>query len=431
MTTKSERQLGAQFHFGAEFRRDPSLSGGARDTGNYVVHGENTLVLSLLAASAPGTVKAVYIDPPYNNGERYHHYDDALSHETWLDQVLRRLRLLKMLLTEDGSVWISIDDREVHYLKVAADSVFGRENFVSTIVWQQRTSRENRKAFSNNHEYVLVYAKNVKLFREARNHLPPTEAILDRYKNPDNDPRGSWQSVSASVQAGHATASQFYTFVAPNGRRHEPPKGRCWVYSKERMVEEVLENNIWFGKNGNNVPRIKRLMSKKPPGLTPETLWPAHDVGTNDSAKKHLLQLFPNEPVFDTPKPEELIARILQIATHPGELVLDAYLGSGTTAAVAHKMGRRYIGIERGEQALTFCSSRLKAVIEGEAGGVSGAFRWKGGGGFDFYRMPTSLLRSVPTRESKAKRVGRSKVRALTSAQASFPSLVARRGADR
>jgi len=382
--------------FGAEFRRDPSLSGGERDSGNYIVHGENTLVLARLAESAAGTVRAVYLDPPYNNGERYHHYNDALSHDAWLEQVVRRLRLIKTLLTDDGSVWISIDDREVHYLKVAADAVFGRENFVSTIIWQQRTTRENRKVFSNNHEYLLVYAKEAKRFRETRNFLPATEAILDRYKNPDNDPRGSWQSVSASVQAGHATASQFYTLVAPNGRRHEPPKGRCWVYSKERMLQEIRENNIWFGKNGNNVPRIKRLMTKKPPGLTPETLWPAHDVGTSDSAKKHLLQLFPDEPVFDTPKPEELIYRVLQIATRPGELVLDAYLGSGTTAAVAHKMGRRYIGIERGEQALSLCASRLNAVIDGESGGISGAIGWPGGGGFNFYRPPQSMFHLVP-----------------------------------
>ena len=396
MNTISVAGPAARSPFGTDFRRDSLLSAGDRDTGNYIIHGENTRVLSSLAASAPGTVKAVYIDPPYNNGERYHHYSDALSHDVWLDQLVARLHVLRTLLTDDGSVWISIDDREVHYLKVAADRVFGRGNFVTTIIWQQRTSRENRKAFSNNHEYLLVYAKEAKRFRESRNYLPATEAILDRYKNPDNDPRGSWQSVSASVQAGHGTASQFYTLVAPNGRTHEPPKGRCWIYSKERMLQEIRENNIWFGKNGNNVPRIKRLMSKKPPGLTPETLWPAHDVGTSDSAKKHLLQLFPQQPVFDTPKPEELIARVLQIATRPGELVLDAYLGSGTTAAVAHKMGRRYIGIERGEQALTLCAARLKAVVEGEAGGISSAFGWTGGGGFDFYRLPKSTLHAVP-----------------------------------
>jgi adenine-specific DNA-methyltransferase len=396
MNASPARPSAAPFPFGAELCRDASFSGGERNSGNYIVHGENTLVLSRLAASSPGTVRAVYIDPPYNNGERYHHYNDSLSHDTWLEQIVRRLHLLKPLLTDDGSVWISIDDREVHYLKVAADAVFGRENFVSTIIWEQRTTRENRKVFSNNHEYLLVYAKEAKRFRESRNCLPATDAILDRYKNPDNDPRGSWQSVSASVQAGHATASQFYTLVAPNGRRHEPPKGRCWIYSKERMLQEIRDNNIWFGKNGNNVPRIKRLMTKKLPGLTPETLWPAHDVGTNDSAKKHLLQLFPNEPVFDTPKPEELIYRVLQIATRPGEIVLDAYLGSGTTAAVAHKMGRHYVGIERGDHALALCATRLKSVVNGEAGGISSAVGWKGGGGFDFFRLPKSMLHCVP-----------------------------------
>jgi len=380
--------------FANEFRRDSRFSGGQPGSGNAIVHGENLVVLSRLAAHAPGSVKAIYIDPPYNNQERYHHYDDALSHDQWIEQLLRRLRLMEPLLSEDGSIWISIDDREVHYLKVAADAVFGRRNFVSTIIWQQRTTRENRKVFSNNHEYVLVYAKDTRRFREARNFLPATSAVLDRYQNPDDDPRGPWQSVSATAPAGHATPSQFYVLTAPNGRQHEPPKGRCWVYTKERMEQEIRNNNIWFGKNGNNVPRIKRLMAKKPPGLTPETLWLANDVGTSDSAKKHLLQLFPHEPVFDTPKPEELISRILQIATQPGDLVLDAYLGSGTTAAVAHKMKRRYLGIERGEQALTLCATRLKAVIAGESGGISGAVGWKGGGGFDFFR--TTTMHAVP-----------------------------------
>lgn len=386
----------------------PEFGGGQRGIGNMVIHGENSLVLARIAERFRGAVRCVYIDPPYNNQERYFHYDDARSHDEWIADLKSRLELLAPLLREDGSIWISIDDREVHYLKVAGDQVFGRENFVTTVIWQQRTTRENRKVFSNNHEYLLVYARDVKRFRDSRNPLPATAEVLSRYKNPDSDPRGPWQSVSANVQGGHGTASQFYVLVAPNGRRHEPPKGRCWVYTEERMRREVRENRVWFGRDGNGAPRLKRFLSGAA-GLTPETLWFASDVGTNDSAKKHLLNLFPDAAVFETPKPENLIARVLQIATNEGDLVLDAYLGSGTTAAVAHKMGRRYVGIESGAHAVTHCATRLRAVVNGEAGGISPAVGWVGGGGFDFYRVgePVRLM-AVPGNGARRRRGRRS-----------------------
>jgi len=297
------------------------------------------------------------------------------------------LESLACFLSEEGSLWISIDDREIHYLKVAADKILGRQNFVTTIVWQQRTTRENRRVFSNNHEYILVYAKNVKRFAEARNGLPANVELRERYKNPDNDKRGPWQSVSANVQAGHATRSQFYTVVAPNGRRYTPPNGRCWVYNETKMKTEIARNNIWFGRDGNGVPRLKRFLANRPLEVTPETLWFGSDVATNDSAKKHFLQLFPKRDVFDTPKPESLIHRILHIASKPDDLVLDCYLGSGTTAAVAHKMGRRYIGIEQGTHAATLCVQRMRKVVDGESGGISDKVKWKGGGGFHFYKL--------------------------------------------
>lgn len=362
------------------------LGCGRRNTGNRIIQGENLAVLGLLRPNYEGQVRCVYIDPPYNNREKYSHYDDDLDHETWIREVVRRIDLLHSLLSEDGSLWISIDDNEVHYLKVACDQIFGRKNFVTTIVWQQRTTRENRKVFSNNHEYILVYAKNKRKFAASRNAVELTEEVRARYKNPDSDPRGPWQSVSANVQAGHATSSQFYVLVAPNGRRYKPPSGRCWVYTSEKMQREIAADNIWFGSDGNAVPRLKKFLNEAKRGLTPETLWSATDVGTTDSAKKHLLQIFPDHPVFDTPKPEQLVQRILRIATNPGDLVLDAYLGSGTTAAVAHKMGRQYIGIEQGEHAVTHCAGRLRQVINGEFGGISSALGWDGGGGFDFYR---------------------------------------------
>lgn len=373
---------------GSALKHIPRLSCGTPDTGNKIVQGENLRVLSRLASGLRGAVRCIYIDPPYNNQERYHHFDDARSHKSWLDALVERLGALVGFLRDDGSLWISIDDREVHYLKVAADDVLGRDNFVSTLIWEQRTTRENRKVFSQNHEYVLVYARDARRFKASRNPLPPTDAMLDRYQNPDGDPRGPWQSVSANAQGGHGTASQFYTLVAPNGRPHDPPKGRCWVFTKARMHAEIAAGNVWFGRDGNNVPRLKRFAAGSSVGLTPETLWTATAVGTSDAAKKHQLALFPSEALFATPKPEELIHRVLQIASDPGDLVLDAYVGSGTTAAVAHKTGRRYIGIDEGTQAASHCAARLKQVIAGEAGGISSLVKWSGGGGFDFYRLP-------------------------------------------
>ena len=366
--------------------RIAKLSYGKTGTGNALIQGENLVVLDTLQEVYAGRVRCVYIDPPYNNQERYRHYRDTGSHSAWLNRTLAQLRAIKPLLARDGSIWISIDDREVHYLKVAADEIFGRENFVTTVVWQQRTTRENRKVFSNNHEYLLVYANDQREFRKKRNPLPGGPVLLARYKNPDADPRGPWQSISANVQAGHATASQFYDLVAPSGKVHRPPDGRCWVYTREKMQREIAAGNVWFGKTGQGVPRIKRFLKSSKVGLTPETLWRADDVGTNDEAKKQLLKLFPVEGIFDTPKPEGLIRRVIEIASDPGDLVLDAFLGSGTTSAVAHKLNRKYIGIERGQHAVTYCAARLRLVVNGDATGISNQVGWTGGGGFDFFR---------------------------------------------
>lgn len=361
-------------------------SAGDQNARNALIHGENLDVLTMLAKAYPETVKCAYLDPPYNNGESYLHYYDSMGHDEWLCSVTQRLKRVKELLRNDGSVWISIDDSELHYLKVAADSVFGRANFVGTIVWERRTTRENRKALSRNHEYLLVYAKRAELWSKTRNTLPLTEDVKSRYKNPDNDPRGPWQSVSANVQEGHATQQQYYTIHSPSGRAHYPPKGRCWAYAESKMRDEIARNNVWFGADGNSVPRLKKFLSERRSGLTPETLWQAEDVGTTASAKKHLLDIFKETSLFDTPKPEQLIRRVLEISTDPGDLVLDPYLGSGTTAAVAHKMGRVYWGIEKGDHIKSHCVERLRQVIAGEKGGVSRVLEWKGGGGFAFFR---------------------------------------------
>jgi len=355
---------------------------------NLLIQGDNLLALKALIPFYAGQVKCIFIDPPYNTQSAFEHYDDKLEHSQWLSMMYPRLVLLRELLAEDGSIWVTIDDREVHYLKVLIDEVFGRANFVANMIWEKRTSRENRRVFSFNHDHLLVCAKSKGQFELVRNPLGLNAEVLARYKNPDDDPRGPWQSVSANAQAGHATPSQFYSLKLPSGRKLNPPKGRCWLYTLERMQQEILAGNIWFGANGDNAPRIKKfLKDNEDRGLTPETIWTATDVGTNDEAKKGLLQLLPSIPVFDNPKPEGLLSRIVHIATNPGDLVLDSFLGSGTTAAVAHKMGRRWIGIEMGEHARTHCVPRLQKVIDGEQGGISEAVGWKGGGGFRFYTL--------------------------------------------
>lgn len=374
---------------------DPTKSYGDKNAENMLIYGDNLLALKALEQDFAGKIKCIYIDPPYNTGSAFEHYDDSLEHSTWLNLMKPRVNLLRTLLREDGSIWISIDDSEGHYLKVLCDESFGRNNFVGTIIWEKRKSRENRRTFSFNHDYVLVYAKNKPAFEDTRNPMELSQEILSRYKNPDNDPRGRWQSISALAQAGHATPSQFYILKTPSGRKLEPPKGNCWRFTKRRMEEAIREGRIWFGKTGDNVPRIKRYLGENPnDGLTPETIWPAGEVGTNDEAKRGLIDLLADVPVFDNPKPEALLSRILHISTNRGDWVLDSFLGSGTTAAVAHKMKRKWVGIELGEHCHTHCIPRLQKVCDGtDQGGISEAQNWKGGGGFKYYYLAPSLLK--------------------------------------
>jgi len=375
---------------------------GKNNSDNLIIHGENKLILTLLLPSYFEKVKCIYIDPPYNNGEIYHHYNDKNNHENWIIEITQTLQLLKSFLTKDGSIWISIDDKEMHYLKVAADKVFGRSNFISTIVWQHRTTRENRSVLSNNHEYILVYAIDSNEFKKTRNLLPLTEDILKRYTNPDNDPRGPWQSVSVNVQDGHATKNQFYEVLSPNGKKHSPPNGRCWIYNEAKMKAEISNNNIWFGKDGNGVPRAKKFLNGSIKGLTPDTLWLSEISGTTSAAKNHLLEMFPLKKVFDTPKPEQLIHQILNIATNEGDLVLDCYLGSGSTISVAHKMGRKYIGIEKGNHIVDLVIERMKLVAKGEKGGISKSVNWQGGGSFSFYQYENKAISPITKKKKKS-----------------------------
>lgn len=370
-----------------KFKLNESYSTGDEHCLNILIHGDNKDVLPELWPEYANNIRCIYIDPPYNNGETYHYYDDNTTQGNWLISMRRVLNLLKPLLKKDGSIWISIDENEMPYLRVDADKIFGRENYAGTIIWQQRKSRENRAVFSCNHEYILVYAKDIKAFKKKRNLLPVDDSFINsKYKNPDNDPRGPWQSVTANVQAGHAVASQFYTIISPTGVRHDPPKGRCWIYNEERMNREIANGNIWFGKDGSNTPRVKKFLRDAKIGLTPETIWLADEVGTTDSAKKQLMTMFPDkENIFETPKPEELLKRIIEIASDEGDYVLDCFIGSGTTIATAHKLNRHYIGIEKGSQMLELVIRRMHKVVEGDPSGISNIVGWHGGGNYIFY----------------------------------------------
>jgi adenine-specific DNA-methyltransferase len=365
----------------------PALDGGDGDVANMLIQGDNLDALKALLPYYKGAVKCIYIDPPYNTRSAFEHYDDNLEHSQWLAMIYPRLVLLRDLLAEDGSIWVSIDDNEGHYLKVVMDEVFGRRNFLAEIIWQKRTSRENRAAIGLAHDTVLAYGKMTPVqWKTVRNPLPPN---LNGFSNPDADPRGPWRSIPFSAQGFRP--NQMYVIEGPNGERHEPPRGRCWGATEEVFRRYEAENRVYFPRDGAGRPRIKQFAGEEA-GLVPMSLWLAEDVGTNEESKREILSLFDDETPFGTPKPERLMQRILHIASNPGDLVLDSFLGSGTTAAVAHKMGRRWIGIEMGDHAETHCKPRLDKVIAGEQGGVSEAVGWTGGGGYRFYRLGAAVF---------------------------------------
>ncbi|MDE5882893.1 MAG: site-specific DNA-methyltransferase [Muribaculaceae bacterium] len=365
-----------------------TLPNGKPWPGNMLIHGDNLLALRALVDTFENQIKCIYIDPPYNTGNAFTHYDDGLEHSIWLSLMRERLTLLQKLLKPEGTIWISIDADESHYLKVLCDEVFGRRNFVDEVIWQRSFAPINlKKTLSRCHDTILVYTKG-RTDKFELNRLPRSSEGLDRYRNQDNDPRGVWQSDNLSV--GPVVEEKVYEITLPSGRKILPPAGRCWLYTKERYEEMVADNRIYFGK-GDNVPRIKRFLSEVKDGVVAMTLWHHTEVGHNQDAKKEVKAL-DFESVFDTPKPEKLIERILILGSNPGDIVLDSFLGSGTTTAVAHKMGRKWIGVELGEHAYTHSAVRMKKVIEGEQGGISRSVNWKGGGGFKFYELAPSLL---------------------------------------
>ncbi|MBM6890441.1 site-specific DNA-methyltransferase [Bacteroides caecigallinarum] len=355
------------------------------NTQNLYIEGDNLEVLKLLQKSYMGKVKMIYIDPPYNTGNDFVYDDDfavsqddydlfagdvdelgnryrkntdsnARFHSDWCSMIYSRLMVARSLLAEDGVIFISIDDHEQKNIRNICDEIFGESNFVSNFIWEKRLNRENRKEVSSRHDYILCYIKQKSEQQRSLLLLPMNEKALSNYGNPDNDPRGLWKSDPAHAQAGHGTKSQFYTLTAPNGKKHDLPSGRCWLYTEPVMNEAIKENRIWFGKDGNGVPRIKTYLNAKERGLTPESLLFAKDVSTNEIAKNELKRLFDGIAVFETPKPVELLKYFAILASKSEDIILDFFSGSSATAHAVMQLNaedsgnRKYIMVQLPEE---------------------------------------------------------------------------------
>lgn len=357
---------------------------------NCLIFGDNLLALKALEQEFAGKIKCIYIDPPYNTGSAFEHYDDGIEHSLWLSLIRDRLEILNRLLTPNGTIWIQIDDNEQAYLKVLMDELFGRKNFIATIIWQKKyAAKSDSKLLSESHDYILAYAKDIEAC--SINRLPKTEEQNKRYTNRDNDARGPWkaENVLRTEERDYA----IYPIRTPSGREVLPPKGTSWRYTKEKMAQLVADKRIWFGVKGDSQPAEKRFLSEVSDSMPATTIWPHTEVGHNDEGKREAKALAGDETLFATPKPERLLQRIIYLATEPGDWILDSFAGSGTTGAVAHKMGRRWIMVELGEHSHTHIIPRLRKVVDGsDSGGVTEMVGWKGGGGFHYYRLAPSLL---------------------------------------
>lgn len=362
---------------------------GDTETENMLIKGDNLLALQSLLQDFRNKIKLIYIDPPYNTGNAFSHYDDGMEHSLWLGLMKTRLEALYKLLSRDGSIWISIDDDEDHYLKVLCDEVFGRKNFVANVIWEKKYSPQNdAKWLSDSHDHILVYAKNKDIWRP--NLLSRTEEMNARYKNPDNDPRGVWKNADLTAKDPFPYGQ--YEIMSPAGKKFLPSNNRHWVYGKEKMNEMVKDNRIWFGKNGQNKPSLKIFLTEVKQGSVAKTIWFRTEVGDNQEAKREI-RAFNVDDEFTTPKPERLINRIVELASNEGDWVLDSFAGSGTTGAVAHKRNRKWIMVELGDHAKTHIAPRLKAVVSGkDQGGISEMVDWKGGGGFKYFELGDSLF---------------------------------------
>ncbi len=357
---------------------------------NRLIFGDNLLALKALEQELAGKVKCVFIDPPYNTGSAFEHYDDGVEHSIWLSLMRDRLEIIRTILSEDGSLWISIDDNEAHYLKVLCDEIFGRSNFIANIVWQSKdTPGNNASEIAQTHNHAIAYKKS-DIWQP--NLIPRSEKQIANYKNPDDDPRGPWLGTPMT-RAEHRDRD-VYPLVNDAGRKVMPPKGSSWRRPPDEIKRLQSEKRIYWGKNGDaEFPVEKKFLSEVKDGVVPQTWWPYEFAGSTRNASAEMKAIFGGEKSFDTPKPEKFISRILEVSSKPGDLVLDSFAGSGTTGAVAHKMGRRWIMVELGEHCHTHIIPRLKKVIDGEdKGGITEAVGWQGGGGFRYYRLAPSLL---------------------------------------
>lgn len=368
---------------------------------NRLIFGDNLLALKALEQEFAGKVKCIFIDPPYNTGSAFSHYEDGVEHSVWLSLMRDRLELLRWLLSDDGSLWITIDDNECHYLKVLCDEIFGRQNFVANVVWQKKYSPQpNAIWLSASHDHILCYARDKSAWRP--NGLPRTEAMNKRYKNPDDDPRGPWKPADFTISltggqrgaqyARTGESANIYEITTPSGRKLMPAKGRCWGASPDRFRELLADNRIWFGKTGNNVPALKKFLSEVQDKDVAKTIWFREEVGDNQDAKREVAA-FNSDEIFSTPKPERLIERVLTLATDPGDITLDSFAGSGTTGAVAHKMHRKWIMVELEDTCHTHIIPRMRKVIDGDdRNGITEEVKWKGGGGFHYYKLGPTLI---------------------------------------
>jgi len=407
--------------------KEYKIANAIKQDSNLLIKGNNLIVLHSLLPLYANKVKLIYIDPPYNTGNDSFNYNDKFNHSSWLCFMKNRLEVAREFLRDDGVIFVQCDDNEQAYLKVLMDEIFGRENFVNTICWQKKNSPQNdAKWLSDNHDFILIYAKRKETWKP--NLLPRTEEMNARYKNPDNDPRGVWMAGDLSVKT--YSVNYDYPITTPSGKIVYPPTSRSWRTSKENLEKLIQDNRIWFGKNGDNTPTIKRFLTEVKDGLTPLTLWTSAEAGTNLAGKNEIKALFApslrgseateaihsentnensnrlprnadsisrndknNAELFSTPKPEALLKRIIEISTQENDLVMDFFAGSGTTCAVAHKMKRRWIGIEQMDYIESITKERLIKVINGEQGGISKALNWQGGGNFVYAElMPFNVV---------------------------------------
>ncbi len=365
---------------------------------NRLIFGDNLLALKALEQEFAGKIKCVYIDPPYNTGSAFTHYDDGVEHSLWLSLIRDRLDLLRRLLAQDGSIWVNLDDNEAHYFKLLADEVFGRVNFLADVIWEKADSpRMDAEFFSVRHDHLFVYAKD-RSSSKINKGVGQGDEIAEHYDKKDETGRPYYLKPLRAMGGDDARAARptlFFPITAPDGTavlpmRKDGSEGR-WRWGKER-VEEDRHLIEWVRGRAGWAPYY-RIFGDGVSSRPPETIWQHWEVGSNRTSKAEIKALFGGVKAFDTPKPEGLLQRVVALGTNPGDLVLDSFAGSGTTGAVAHKMGRRWIMVELGEHCHTHIIPRLKKVIDGEdKGGITEAVGWKGGGGFRYYRLGPSLL---------------------------------------